>query len=84
MSNVRPPLIGAIVTPMITYVMYIAASSAAQGMPLDATGSKAGLKKIFYSLGETLGVAGSLAVGGGITLVFFIWLINAIITNKKG
>ncbi|MCM8534437.1 MAG: hypothetical protein NE334_00715 [Lentisphaeraceae bacterium] len=53
---------------LFTILAYIAALDAANGVGYSTSGRRAGLKVLFYKIGEALGTGGSLVLG---TLMFF-------------
>ncbi|MBY7781692.1 hypothetical protein KW419_09515 [Vibrio fluvialis] len=63
---------------IFTYIMYTAADDIAHGIHHEFTGRRSGIMNLIYSFGETLGVMGSLIIGGSLTIIMAIWLTKTI------
>ncbi len=82
MPGLNRPIIGIIISAVITFAMYTAAIDTQTGGMREFSGAWAPLKAYFYSMGGKLGPDGSLVVGGSITLSMVGWLISNVRKRK--
>jgi hypothetical protein len=83
MPGIKGPIIGIIISAVITFAMYTAAIERQAGEMREFGGAWPPLKNFIYSSGGKLGPTGSLVVGGSITLVMVGWLILNVRKRKQ-
>ena len=80
MPSLKGPLIGLVAAPLLTWLMYAEARQIEAGIRHEYTGRRAGAKKLFALVAETLGPTNTLLVGGAVCVGMVVWLI---VTLKK-
>ncbi|CAH1560936.1 hypothetical protein [Vibrio rotiferianus] len=80
--NIKYPLVGTVVMPVLTFIMYNAAAEAAQGIHTEFEGRRAGFWTLVYDVAETLGTTGSLVIGGAASVLMLLWLVKVIKANN--
>jgi hypothetical protein len=83
MRNIKGPIIGIIVSAVITSAMYTAAAERQAGGMREFTGAWAPLKNLIYSIGSNLGPSGSLIIGGSVTVFMVVWLVSNVRKRRE-
>lgn len=75
LGAIQSPLIGLVVSVGIGWVLYSEAQTIEAGGHIEVTGRRAGVKRLFAWLAETLGTTGVLVVAGVVVVacLFFIY-----------
>lgn len=83
MPSLKGPIVGLLVTAVLTVVTYLTAVDIQGGVHREYTGRRAGTKKLFAAIAEALGPTGVLMVGGLISAALVGWLVWTIRQRGK-
>ena len=82
LKQIQSPGIVALVSAGLTALLYNTALSLERGEHVSTSGRRGFMKKIFVAIADFLGSTGTLVVGG-LTTLFFLYLIFKIVRNPK-
>ena len=83
MPSLKGPIIGLIIAPILSWATYSTALDIQGGTYREPTGRRAGLKKLFAWIAESLGPTGVLVVGGLVCAGMVAWLILTLKKRKE-
>lgn len=75
MPSLRGPIVGLLISGILTFAIFMTARQIEAGTHLTYTGRRAASKQLLAEIAEALGTTGSLAVGLPVVAMFGLWLV---------